>query len=662
MTFLTPVDEWSEVYQIETNDRVLGGEGGIANTPSQQLLNRIEWLKNRQPIQAATISELRSLNGFRDGDYAIVNEYSAGSGAGGGLLFWDAESTAPDNGVTVFANAGATIGRWVRPPSQFITPYDAGAVDGVDSSDALDLFGAFVTADAGKTRIKLIGDLKISRPWPFVFQGQESFDCDLKLTATTGMRYMLALKGTQVTMPGTITVVGTGSVGVYSTMTVEYGVVLNGVQSSKLPSIRTSLHKYEGVVQDENGQIGIPITAPAYHNNTNFEFGGMLMSRDAGCSQASTWTNHTTVYDFSNPVHTGTSGTAGQRTTVDVTGIPYDANLVNTPVFAIINNVTYKVESTDFANNKLSLFPWMETTEPVSGQIRYVFGGSLFNQGSNSGPTKIGAMDAIRTGIGCHDAALYGANAFSITTQFCGFGLVLGNSGASIGPQSSAFIGVYTEQVFRNVIFLGSGSSTIINRYGAFSGEPFLNCERLAPNNRTGDRGAFADVDMWRRVYMPASTNNMLRGAYFKGKARNQDNAGSSISVSPANIVPRLYKRDSWTINLVEDALANKTKGLDDGILGFVGTGTNGAPTGTFTFNPPSGWTVNGAASAAFTGFPGAAIFMLYWEIATKNVIVRTLVQKSAAQANSTATDVAGVVADFNALLAKLRTAGLLTP
>ncbi|PJN53661.1 hypothetical protein PAEVO_03820 [Paenibacillus sp. GM2FR] len=34
---------------------------------------------------------------------------------------------------------------------------------------------------------------------------------------------------------------------------------------------------------------------------------------------------------------------------------------------------------------------------------------------------------------------------------------------------------------------------------------------------------------------------------------------------------------------------------------------------------------------------------------------------KAPAQANSTATDVAGLVADFNALLAKLRTAGVIT-
>lgn len=41
---------------------------------------------------------------------------------------------------------------------------------------------------------------------------------------------------------------------------------------------------------------------------------------------------------------------------------------------------------------------------------------------------------------------------------------------------------------------------------------------------------------------------------------------------------------------------------------------------------------------------------------------VKGVVNQAAAQANSTATDVAGLVADLNALLAKLRTAGVLAP
>ena len=44
MAILTPTASFDNVYQLETTDPVLGGAGGIANTPAQQLLNRTEYL------------------------------------------------------------------------------------------------------------------------------------------------------------------------------------------------------------------------------------------------------------------------------------------------------------------------------------------------------------------------------------------------------------------------------------------------------------------------------------------------------------------------------------------------------------------------------------------------------------------------------------------
>ncbi|MCU6711146.1 hypothetical protein M6D81_20850, partial [Paenibacillus sp. J5C_2022] len=77
-------------------------------------------------------------------------------------------------------------------------------------------------------------------------------------------------------------------------------------------------------------------------------------------------------------------------------------------------------------------------------------------------------------------------------------------------------------------------------------------------------------------------------------------------------------------------------------------------PTGMFTFNPPSGWKVNGTSSVAFSGFGGPAVFLCYWEIASKNIMVSLLSQKTVMQEDSTAGDVATLKNDFNALLLKL--------
>ena len=636
--------------KLENGDIVKSTIDGNINNPN---LDMTGWaFASRTMLQS--IADMLAISNPKDGSSVYVKAYEQGTRLGGGEFTYDASSTETANDVTIF---GTGTGRWKRPADQVITPYHAGAVDGTDSIDALERFGAFVLADAGKTQIKLVGNFLISRPWQFNFTGQSSMEWSFKLEAANAMPYIIALKGTAVDHTGRLTVVGVGTTSVYSSMQVGYGVVLNGVQSSKLPSIHAFRFKYFGVIQDERGSIGIPTSG--FHNNTNFEFGGVISARDCGCSQTdSDWSNHSTVYNYSNPVHTGSSSAPSQRTTVTVTDLPYDSAI--NAVFAVINDRVYKVESTDFTNKTVSLFPWMDTPEPASGQIRFVFGGALSNAGSNSGPTKVGLVDAIRCGIGVLDAALYGVNALSVTIQFCGFGCVIGVSGASVAPQSSSYIGFYTEQIYRNAVFMGLGAAQILNRYGEFSGEPFRNCERLNSNSRNGDYGTFADVSSWKRVYMPASTDNMLNGAYYKGRADNQDLKGSALGVSPTNIVPRVYKKNAWTINLQEEMVANRAKGLDDAIIGFIGTGTNAAPTGTFTFNPPSGWTVNGASNAAFSGFGGPALFMCYWDVVAKNVIVSQTTQKIAEQVDSSATDVAALKSDFNALLAKMRAAGLM--
>lgn len=53
MANLTPIDTFSNVYQLETSDFVQGGAGGTANQQAQEAANRTEWLKNRRfPIGA----------------------------------------------------------------------------------------------------------------------------------------------------------------------------------------------------------------------------------------------------------------------------------------------------------------------------------------------------------------------------------------------------------------------------------------------------------------------------------------------------------------------------------------------------------------------------------------------------------------------------------
>ena len=72
-----------------------------------------------------SVSELRSVAGRYQDDTVFLVDYHGGwnvlttpSPCGSGSLFWDATSADPDNGGTVFAVAGVSVGRWKRHESE----------------------------------------------------------------------------------------------------------------------------------------------------------------------------------------------------------------------------------------------------------------------------------------------------------------------------------------------------------------------------------------------------------------------------------------------------------------------------------------------------------------------------------------------------------------
>ncbi|WP_395303265.1 hypothetical protein R0L47_05710 [Pectobacterium polonicum] len=73
-----------------------------------------------------SVSEMRGMKGLYDGQAARLLAYYSGGNLGGGDLWWVAGSTESDNGVTVFAVAGVSIGRWKRRYNGVIDAHWAG--------------------------------------------------------------------------------------------------------------------------------------------------------------------------------------------------------------------------------------------------------------------------------------------------------------------------------------------------------------------------------------------------------------------------------------------------------------------------------------------------------------------------------------------------------
>ncbi|MFG1707804.1 hypothetical protein ACFLIM_31820 [Nonomuraea sp. M3C6] len=97
----------------EDRRRVLSvlGAGGAALaltvTPAQAA--------RRDTRDIASVQELRGAAGAAGDQVRLLGYHADTPGRGGGDLFWDAASTAPDDGGTVFAVSGVATGRWRRP-------------------------------------------------------------------------------------------------------------------------------------------------------------------------------------------------------------------------------------------------------------------------------------------------------------------------------------------------------------------------------------------------------------------------------------------------------------------------------------------------------------------------------------------------------------------
>lgn len=164
MTDLSPVPVWSPVVQLETNTLALGGTGNPMNIQAQALANRSAFLLDKMnsteedlldhtdPLagaakvgratrQIVSMEELKTVPGRYDGDQVYLRGYYAGSSVGGGVLTWEASSTATSDWGATVAVTGVTTGRWTRDTTQGVWIEWFGA-----QNDGTDLLGTTTAA------------------------------------------------------------------------------------------------------------------------------------------------------------------------------------------------------------------------------------------------------------------------------------------------------------------------------------------------------------------------------------------------------------------------------------------------------------------------------------------------------------------------------------
>ncbi|MMZ43655.1 Head fiber protein [compost metagenome] len=108
-------------------------------------------------------------------------------------------------------------------------------------------------------------------------------------------------------------------------------------------------------------------------------------------------------------------------------------------------------------------------------------------------------------------------------------------------------------------------------------------------------------------------------------------------------------------------AIGAGTSSLTLGTTGSTALAGNGTAAAATKLATARTLALTGGATGSAT-FDGSANASISVTLATATTAAAGAVKQAVAQADSSATDAAGLAADFNALLAKLRTAGILAP
>lgn len=434
------------------------------------------------------------------------------------------------------------------------------------------------------------------------------------ITATTAIDTVFNIDyGQDFVWNGILKLRGTGDQ-VYTRRTCNHGLKIGGTSSRA---------RFKGVVASNFKQTGIY----AYAGSTLGDFGDVRVSNIASGYTSQPTYNLSSA--FSNPVNSGSSGNTSQYTTITVSTLP-PADLI-TECMVSIGGQPYYVQAIDRANSTLQIFPWLDLNNTETN-LTYIFGAGVYMTSGDASVLRFSEIDATRCGVAVWHGSLYPPIIDALVTQYCGVGQILGiyPTRAMVGGQVN---GYYCEN--NNIDLLKLTRSESIGFY--ISSQYAFNYAKV------------------KYAGAPRDTNNALLSQYanlngvtiadYNGlKSFEKYPRGflaSTLGINVTNLTSRymIYSGNSKNINIGTPNLdVHNAYGYDSYTLVYVGTNGN-APTGTFTFNAPSGYTVNGQSSVSFSNFASTAVFHIIWQTSTNNFVVSCSGQQAVTKATSVTYD-----------------------
>jgi hypothetical protein len=311
-------------------------------------------------------------------------------------------------------------------------------------------------------------------------------------------------------------------------------------------------------------------------------------------------------------MNSGSVNSANQRTTLLVTDIPEALALGD---FITYGGRPYHVMTVNIPAGTIDVFPWV--INPVAGPIMYLVGAGAYFVGSDSNICQIGFVDTGFNGTGAKLRSLYAPTIEQMHTSQDGIGVAIGSatSGAWIGGFITNF---YVENPTSRINFVEcsdpNGAAFSIGTLG-----PGSLSQIFKPTANTGTAHAFRNLR--------TSILNTSGKAYLATNGTGGNISASSISPSNIPSTPSFFTRyaDAQTVDIIWDEHSNRLFGMDVTYLYAFGSGVRKNPTGTWTFNPPAGWTIVG--QFVFMGLPTPTLFAIHYMVTAQTVTVTKVSQ-----------------------------------
>jgi len=319
---------------------------------------------------------------------------------------------------------------------------------------------------------------------------------------------------------------------------------------------------------------------------------GSLASTDSISAPSSTYTSQ---------VQTGSANSASQTSVLTVGSVPQELmDYLDTSVDgSTVRNAYIRIGGTLHAvlsytnSTTITVWPWVDSATVNGTTIYYLFGAGFFSTGGDTSNFSIVNLSVSACGLGYACNSLYPATISSFTSQACGIAALIGyrTSGASLGFsiqsgyfETNHFDMVVASQAFCNFSILDNVAIDIAKCYRLYS----------------ADAAGIRQVTQLDESGIKADSGFTYNGVRRQHRASN----GTIYMYAPEDV----YAVGSTLSLTISDDSAYYDIFSRHAIKVHWYANTNGmTPTGSMTFIPPTGGTINGKAVDATQVFNTAS-------------------------------------------------------